>query len=544
MKHVRAAWVGVLCLNLTWVVILPSQSGKASAIIGAAIAALAVLLPFVSSRGHSYLHDIAGASVRIPAAALVLPFLLPAISLITTPTVAFWHLDGRAWLILGWMWCGILLALPDGPAPPATGRSPLVRSGTLLFLLWTSALWLTVVSDLGIRRVILETDRTVPMVCRSDWLTTVFSIWEGTPAREHVFLGWRSWESFQTRTPYANHVHPYLFTMYGWTRTVRALSGVAPYVATNTVPLFYVFMLLTAFTVFLARAGLLRERQGPVRLLALFVAYGLIVTTWRFWNDLYRFNSDNPFPLLVAVFLLVYAFLLAPARPVAAGVSAAVFVALSPIHTPMALVALLGLFGKAAATRRDFLHRNRAVIAISFAVVLVGVVSYLAPRILIALKGYVPVGSSYLFRSGLDGDTRYFSNMAQAVFASCPAGCCFPRQAGELIWPAFLPLVFAGAATRWRDSPGTISLGHLLLFLTTPYWMSVVLFPQSVSIHPYLYDHLLLIPVVLVGSAAMITPALQSRLHGAKLLVFLLLTGGLLMSNLIGIAQALATMPS
>ena len=543
MNRARAAWIGVSCLNLAWLLILPSQSGKAGAMAGAVLAACAGLLPLVSSRARHHLQDIAGESVRVPALALVLPFLLPAVSLIATPRLAFWDLDGRAWLLLAWVWCGIVLSLRAAPASPGTAGLPAARSATVLFLIATSALWLTLVSDLGIRRVVLETDRTAPLPCRSDGLTTVFSIWESTPARDHLFLGWRSWDSLEARAPYANHVHPYLLTMYAWTRTVRAVSGAAPYVATNTIPLFYMFVLVAAFTILLARAGLLHERPTSLRLLTLFVSYGLIVTTWRFWNDLYRFGSENPYPLLVAVFLLVYAFLLAPVRPVAAGLSAAAFVALSPIHTPMALVALLTLFGKGGATGRDFLRRNRTLIAISCAVTVAGVVSYLAPRILIGLKGYVPVGSSYLLRSGLDGDTRYFSNMVQAVFASCPAGCCFPRTAGELMWPAFLPLLFAAVASWRRNAEHTLRPGHLLLFLTTPYWMSLVLFPQSVSIHPYLYDHLLIMPVVLVGSVAILVPGLESRLRGTLLLVFLLLAGGLLMSNLVEIAQAIGTMP-
>jgi hypothetical protein len=402
-------------------------------------------------------------------------------------------------------------------------------------------LWIIVVSAVGIGRVVLEFDRS-PTVCRSDTLTTVFSVWEQSPASEHLFLAWRSPETFEKRTPYANHSHPYLMAMYAWVRTVRATAAVAPYVATNTVPLLYMLVLLAAFTTLLARAGLLRGPSGPTRALILFVSYGWIVTGWRYWNDLYRYNSDNPYPLLVAVFLLVYAFLLPPARPMSAAVSAAVFVALSPIHAPMLVLAVLLLFGQGAATPGGFLERNRTVLAISFWAVVAGVISYLVPRILIAWKGYLAVESSYMLRSGLDGDARYFSNAVQAVFAPCPVGCCFARRADELLWPAFVPLLLAAVIAWRREFPRTLSIGHLLLFLTTPYWMSVILFPQSVSIHPYLYDHLLLVPVVLAGSVSLVVPAVENRLRSAKLLIFLLVSAGLLVANLIGIARAAATM--
>ena len=86
-------------------------------------------------------------------------------------------------------------------------------------------------------------------------------------------------------------------------------------------------------------------------------------------------------------------------------------------------------------------------------------------------------------------------------------------------------------------------LGHLLLFLCAPYLMSVVLFPQAVSIHPYLYDHLLLVPVTVGGVVAMLNPAVCAPLRGGPLFAVLLLAGGVLMSNLISIAQGLAQMP-
>ena len=542
MRRVDSPWIGVLGLNLAWLLVLPGKTAKAAALAGAATALIAVVMPVLSSRVRLYLRDIAGDEVTIAAAALVFPFLLPAVSLVATPRIAFLNLEGGVWLIVAWVWTGVALSFRRSTAD-GSEKSPAVRSATLLLLFWTSALWLIVVSAVGIGRVVLETDRTVPKECRSDTLTTVFSIWEATPAREHLFLAWRSLESFHSRTPYANHGHPYLLTMYAWSRTVRAATGAPMYVATNTVPFLYIAAILASFTTLIVRAGLLRGRLRPIGLLTLFVAYGWIVTGWRFWNDLYRYNSDNPYPLLLAVLLLIYAFLLSPGRPALAAVSAAVFVALSPIHAPMLILAVLILFGHRAATFRSALNNNRPVLLVSLCAFIAGVISYLVPRLLIAWKGYVGVSSSYMLRSGLDGDMRYFSNAVQAVFAPCSVGCCFTRTADELIWPAFVPLLLAAVLALRKELPRRLSIGHLLLFLTTPYWISLILFPQSVSIHPYLYDHLLLVPVIVAGSATVLMPEVETRLRGAALLTFALISGGLLMANLIALAQAAAAMP-
>jgi hypothetical protein len=96
--------------------------------------------------------------------------------------------------------------------------------------------------------------------------------------------------------------------------------------------------------------------------------------------------------------------------------------------------------------------------------------------------------------------------------------------------------------TRMRHS--TIRLARVSLFLLAPYLFSLVLFPQSISIHPYMYDHMVIIPVTIVGLVLMFE-WLHDRAADQGLTAFalMLIGGGVIMSNLIGIAQALARMP-
>jgi hypothetical protein len=325
---------------------------------------------------------------------------------------------------------------------------------------------------------------------------------------------------------------------------VRLLAGVPTYVATNTLPFLYMFVVLAGLTVLLARAGLLGGPTTPLRLLTLFVCYGLVVTAWRFWSDSYRFGSDNPYPLLMGGLLFVYAFLLAPIRPSAAAVSAAIFVALSPIHLPMLLLAVFVLFGQRASSTGEWWRRNRPLLRLAALSTAAGLVSYLLPWLLIAANSYEAVGSSYLLRSGLDGDTQYFSNLVQASLLPCSrGGCCWLRTPGELLWPAVIPVLIVAVLIYRSRTAESLSWGHAFAFLSTPYFLSLILFPQSVSIHPYLYDHMLLIPAVIVGGGALLTDAVERRLSGTGLLIFLLLSGGLLMANLNGVAQAIVALP-
>jgi hypothetical protein len=407
---------------------------------------------------------------------------------------------------------------------------------------WACVFWIFVVWDLGVGAQILNADRTTGQ-CQIDPLTQMFSVWRTEPVSEHLFLGWRTAASFASRIPYANHVQPYLLTMYAWVSGVRAISGAPWFVAANTISILYMGTIVGSLFVLVTRMGLLSRCRGPRGLLVIFTAVGFVVTTWRFWADLLQFNTDNPYPLLAAVFVLVYAFLQAPARPALAIAAAVAFVALSPIHLPMLVLAVVCLFGTPAANVREVVRRNRLVLSIIVWATVVGVAVMAVPRLLIAWKGYGSTASEFMFRSGLDGDTTYFSSILQAAWSACPLNCCgSPRPFSRVLLPASLPLAVFASAVMLNDQARRLTPARMLMFLLTPYFMSVIFFPQSVSIHPYLYDHLFIVPVVVTGASMMFAHVVRDGLRGPLLLAFLLFMAGVIMSNLIAIAQALVHM--
>lgn len=540
-----ARWLLIVALHILWLFTLPNPSGRATALLGVVIAAACAAAP----------------RLRLsPSKIAVLSFLLPALSWWATPRVVYLVLDGRAWLMLAWLILLVHLALsvgshgarddrvpaadgvPDPGGPTGAPPRPRTPEGVVagLFVFWSFLLWVSVVSTLGVGNFIVSVHRENPGGCQSDPLADTFAIWESTPASTHLFIGWRTRDRFDERKAYGNHVHPYLIAMYGWVAAMRWAAGVDLYTASNTTVLLYQCTLIAAFITLLARLGFLRQRAGPVRLLLLFFATGSLVTMWRFWHDLFAFTSDNPYPLLAAVLIFVYAFLLAPARPVAATVSAAIFVALSPIHLPMLLLAVACVFGRTAGNIRDIVVRNRPLVVLSATASIVAIVSYTVPWLLIAMKGYQATGSTFLFRSGLDGDTRYFTGLAQAMFVPCPSGCCWARSASDLVVPAFVPLALFAVLGRHDPRTSPSSLARQLLFLTTPYFVSLIVFPQAISIHPYMYDHMLLIPVVITGAVAALSSSVEAGMTGTRLLATLLFLGGVISANLLGIVQGLA----
>ena len=182
------------------------------------------------------------------------------------------------------------------------------------FMVFAAAVWLTVAMDSGIASFMVNFDRRGPRGCQSDPLTEMAAVWESNRPSDHLYLAWRSQEAFDRRIVYANHVHPYLLTMYAWVNAARRLGGLTLWQASNT------SLLLPVLRSWRIRGAGSPKRSPPEHvdgrdLAIVFLGVGVLLTTWRLWIDLVRFNSDNPYPLLAAVFVLVYALLLPPMRP-------------------------------------------------------------------------------------------------------------------------------------------------------------------------------------------------------------------------------------
>jgi hypothetical protein len=455
------------------------------------------------------------------------------------PLLAFWRFDGRSALLVAWL-ISIVFAIAFEARHPESANRPTARWLLVLFLIFSAGLWLAIVMDTGIPAFMMQIDRRGERICQMDLFTTFATVWQTNAPSDHLFLAWRSQDDFQHQRVYANHGHPFLLSMYAWVRVAQELGRLTLWQASNTTILLPIFILIVAFITLVVRSSSQPHRLQVAHLLPLFLAMGILLTSWRLWIDLIRFDSDNPYPLLAGALVLLYALLLPPVQTRAAAVVAGLSAALSPTITPLMIVPVVCLFGQRREDLRDTLRQNRSVIVICLAAIVAGAVSYLEPRALIRWYGYHPIQSSLIFRSGLDGDTRYFSGLLQAAVAPCPTLCCYARSLSDLLVPSVVPLAVLGPLVWWWSPSQGRSVGRTTLFLITPYLMSVIFFPQSVSIHPYLYDHWFIIPVVVSGLMAMVSRAVLDRLNGAALLIFLLFTSAVVMANLLGVAQGLA----
>jgi hypothetical protein len=162
------------------------------------------------------------------------------------------------------------------------------------------------------------------------------------------------------------------------------------------------------------------------------------------------------------------------------------------------------------------------------------------PHLLVAWKGLTPGGSTLLFRSGLDGDTRHVTHIWGALWS--PTVHEAYRSPDTLFLPAFVPLAIATPWMLRTSDPEGARLRRLVLFLITPYLGSLIFFSQAVSIHPYMFDLFLILPVVVAGIVFVLMPPIQRRIEAGGGLVFLLIAAWLIMANLMALAQSLRTL--
>jgi hypothetical protein len=543
---VFSAWLlGILGLQVAMLVAGPGRAVR----IVAALGVLTALVLLVAAREPTRipLASRAAAPGR-PLLLAGLPFVLAVVAWWAPVRVAFWTLDGRAMLAVAWTVALACLPAPTGAGPeagqePSRARRPWLRSG--LLVAWVAMLWVTLLWDVGVGHLVFARDRPAGQPCWGNALASTFQTWDSQPAAEHLYLPWRTPADFASRTAYVHHSQPYLLLLYGFVELVQTATGLTLSQATATVPFLYMAAAVAALWLLLARWPGPTDLARPVARLSLVLGLGFLMTQWRFWSDLFRFNLDNPHHLLAPLFVGVWCALRTNAREASVLAAAAVVAALSPIYVPILLAAVAvegagpGALLPRTAERRRLLVRAAAM-CIPIALLVRGL-----PSALVAWKGYQAFGSTFLFRSGLDGDPTYLRNLVQAVVAPCglTMGCCGDRSLADLLVPAFVPLALTAGWMLRRHPLSRARVLAAAAVLVSPYLYSVVLVPQSVSIHPYLYDHLLATPVVILGVWCLLHSAVQRQLRGGTLLLFGLVMVGLVMANLVALAQLAARWP-
>lgn len=454
---------------------------------------------------------------RADRVVLGLAALLPPVAAWLSPRVVVWTIGSGSGLAIAWtVLCLVLVRANEGDA-----RLPLVRT---VFFVATSCVWLSVLWDLGLGQMV-TTGVNPPGFVYDRLDGAIFPTWNEYPVSAHWFLGAYTPAEFEAGAVYTGHPAPMLMVWYLITLGGQLL-GLPLTPATLAIPFVYTLLLALAVCWLLSLAPGVDLRDRLDDYLTVFLLLGILVTMATFWESFLEHNRDNVFPLAMYLIAALCPLVLRGDTCKLGFWCLALAVALlAPVvMAPLAISCWFVMSPEQrAATSKGW---TALVLGVALA-------SLAYPKIAAALLGYTDVASSLAFRSGLDGDTTFFTDAVQAVLA--------PREGDrdwwQLVYPALLPVAFLLAFARRAVSANRASLVKMATILLSPYAFFVVFFPQVLSIHPYLFDYLLQFGILVTFSAAVLTPAMRSRLRGPLLLLALSVAMITIMANLLRIAQ-------
>lgn len=457
----------------------------------------------------------------------VAPFFILPVFWSISPTILFLKFDFYTKVIISWfifsvIWLNKYYALAKEKTD--------YRSAAFYFFIFVScALWLHLLWKIGAEYVV---DTSVSANRFNRLAQAFYYIWEHKPFTSHFLISFQSIENFNQHIAYGGYSPPFLLLIYFYSKTVAFLLGVTLEVGTRLISIFYsiIFAVVYVFTL------IKNPNKSPLNNIlvqfSIFCVFGVMLSIPNFWIELTQDSgTDNVFPVIMYATLFLFVF-----------VSRHDFTSTWFKLGLLSLCLLVPIYGILMIVTLAFyeFHKgyknvNSAIISVFLFAFVAAILSFLYPIIIIKLLHYSSNSSSFLFRSGLDGDVRYYKNILQALVN--PICKSFTREWSSIIPELIFLFIayFIGGKILLKEK---FELYAAYLFLFFPYLISLVLWPQSVSIHPYLYDYMLELPLFFVASSLVISPQVQQRLRGPFALLFILGLTALLMYNFTMIAQA------
>ena len=457
----------------------------------------------------------------------IAPFLILPVFWNISPTILFLKFDFYTKIIISWFIFSIIWLNKYYEFTPDKNE---YRSSAFYFFIFAScALWLQLLWKIGAEDVVYKS----VSANRFNRLAQAFYyIWENKPFSSHFLMSFQSVENYNQKIAYVGYSPPFLILIYLYSKVLAFILGVSLEITTRVTSIFYslIFAVVYLFTIINS------PDKSPLNKylvqFSIFCVFGIMLSIPGFWIELTQDSgTDNVFPLIM--YLTLYLFIYVNRKDFTSGwfktgvIAICLFIPLQGILTIITLAFYV--------FREDNKSKFFDLVFFLLFALIVALLSNFYPVIVAKLLHYSNNSSSFLFRSGLDGDISYYKNMLQALVN--PICRSFPREWSSLI-PEIIFVVIAyliGGKKLLKADPG---LWGAYLFLFFPYLFALVLWPQSLSIHPYLYDYMLELPLFFVASSLVVSFSVQKNLRGPFALLFILGLISLLMYNFTMIAQA------
>jgi len=351
-----------------------------------------------------------------------------------------------------------------------------------------------------------------------------YPIWSTSPWQQHGFFVYLTNEDFINRIAYTGHTPFYAMLM--WPVVLISKTIGVPHKAIGAL---LPILLLSAVLVRIAKSQQekLKISGNSASTLLFATAIMFLMTSPFYWISLTKFNFDNALYYIIGPLLLLsYEMASTKKRKLDLWASALFIFFISPL--------VLSMLGLAVAVYSFFLapeEEKKHTRYWGSAFLGVGMMGFSLTRAWANLLGLSSSSSSWAFRSGLDGDTTYFQNVFQAVFAPY-----YPRK----LLPIAIVFIITYMAYRLMNSKNKntekndLDIKLLFFGLLSTYAITLLLWPQAVSIHPYLYDMFFIFPAYIAILLLCTSNANWNRI--SVFFMFLALCFGV-QSNLIFISQ-------
>jgi hypothetical protein len=437
------------------------------------------------------------------------------------PKVIFLILDGGVISVLLWiliLFCYAYGRQCEKENPEDEKIQKIMVSGLLVFV---GIFWIRLAYDVGFEKLFLHFDK-IPERLRD----ITFKIWDAHSFREHWGLTFLSLEDFDKKKAYTGHSLPYLLLIYAFNSLTHIWSNFS---IRNVAVVEMVFLICAiAMVVPNVLGRLLTERRG---VLLVIVGIGFCVTSSVFWISAGKHNVDNPFLLFSGV-VVILSYLMASEMWRARKITV-LFIMLSALISP-SQAALLGVYWLLYSVWWSGKARNWVFNAGLWLIVSSTIVWAYGP-LAAHLAGFHSLSSTWAFRAGLDGDTYLYLNLFQAVVS--PA---YPRPILHIIMPLVILMLqlvairFCGDRRKECTRNPLFSNGMFLGGVGSTYVGNLVLWPQSISVHPYLYDFIGLLPVYM----AILLNFKYDSIYKRTWLIWIVILAIAIQANLTAIAQA------
>jgi len=317
-----------------------------------------------------------------------------------------------------------------------------------------------------------------------------FYIWDNYAPSKHGYLVFMSLDDFNKNIAYSNHSTAYLFYMYALYKIEMLIPNFKMRVVGAMIN-----MISLAGVVLYIISNVTQKSINLIKGFLILLAVIFMVSMPGYWISAARFNVDNTLPLIFTILTLISYFIW---RDKGGGKRVWICILLFSIFSPIS-AAILGLALSLYSLRHDGLDVKLFKLAV--AAVFMGCIFYLQAPFVSKILGFTSSSSGWLFRSGLDGDTAYFSNAFLSVFAPY-----YPRPLhiiaisvlfllAQVVYLQVVSGIVKPEGSERDDVQISSGMGFFYFLIFSQYIFMWLLWPQAISIHPYLYDYLFIAPV-------------------------------------------------